>query len=107
MPVPLAKATVAVALPEALLLALKKPLVELVLNAKETPLDPAVVLLPNWSTSWRPSATSVVVDTPAEAGVAARVTLTGVAPLIVSVCEPVWRPLAAAESVGEPAVVSP
>ena len=48
------------ALPVALLEALKTPLDELVLRESEMPPVPAVALLPYWSASWKPSAVLVV-----------------------------------------------
>ena len=106
-PTPLVNVTFAVAprVPLWPLVALKKPLAELVLSVSVV-VPVLVVLLPNWSLSWSPSAMLVLAETPTEPGVGVMTTWVGVAPMIVSVWVPVWRPLAPAESVGEPAVVS-
>ena len=61
----------------------KKPLAELLLKVSVV-VPVLVVALPYWSSSWRPSATSVLFDTVAVPGVGVMATCVGPAAVLVS-----------------------
>ena len=65
-----------------------------------------VMALPNWSSTVTPTLNAVPAETE-DGGAVVTTSLFSGPGLIVSACVPVWRPLEAAEIVGEPAFVSP
>ena len=69
--------------PLAPLVVAKKPLAEALLSVSVV-VPTLVVLLPNWSSSWRPSAMLVVAEALAEAGVGVMTTWVAVPGLLVS-----------------------
>ena len=65
-------------------LALEKSLVEVELTESVMPPEPAVVLLPKASSSWKPNLTFVVVEAAAEVGVGVIATCAGAPGVLVS-----------------------
>ena len=105
VPAPLAKETVAVALPEELLEALKTPVDEVVVRASEMPPVPALALLPYWSASWKPSAVFVLEEALDALGGGVIVTWTENPRCPSRRSSRCWSPVAEAETLYPPEVV--
>ena len=107
-PTPLVKVTFAVAprVPPAPFVLAKKPLAEALLSVSVV-VPVLVVVLPNWSSSWRPSATLVVAEALAEAGVGVMTTWVAVPPVMVTVVVPQVAAPFLAVMVGVATVSSP
>ena len=109
VPTPLAKVTLTgvFKVPVPPLALEKNSLVEVELTESVMPPEPAVVLLPKASWSWKPNLTFVVVEAAAEVGVGVIATWAGVPPVIVTSVEPQFDEPLSALTVQVPAASSP